>query len=108
MIQDSANRNFEFVICSRYHGIVHAYRNYVPCIALGWAVKYKELAENVEQAEYSFDITDSTCTSEIIIKKMIQLMNRIPEEREKIRRQVMRIQENDCFQCISEWINKDE
>lgn len=100
--------NFEFIVCSRYHGIVHAYRNYVPCIALGWAVKYRELAKNVDQAEYAFDITDITCTSETVIGAINKLMNHIPEEKEKIKKQVVRIQENDCFQCISDWAEGNE
>lgn len=101
-------RNFEFIICSRYHGIVHAYRNSIPCISLGWAVKYRELAENVEQSQYAFDITDVTCTNEVVIKGMIHLMQHIPEEKEKIRKRVRCIQENDCFRCISDWAKENE
>ena len=44
-------RQFKFLICSRYHGLVHAYKNIVPCIALGWAVKYFSLTENVGQKD---------------------------------------------------------
>lgn len=28
-------KQFKFLICSRYHGLVHAYRNNIPCVALG-------------------------------------------------------------------------
>ncbi len=105
---DAFIRNFEFIVCSRYHGIVHAYRNYIPCIALGWAVKYRELAENVNQAEYAFDITDTACTSEAVWKGIMTLMNQLPWEKEKIREQVARIQEKDCFQCISDWAEENE
>ena len=60
-------KKFNFLICSRFHGLVHAYKNIVPCIALGWAVKYRELAENLGQQNYIFDITDErTSDSEII------------------------------------------
>lgn len=38
---------FKYVVAARYHSIVHAYKEGIPCVAMGWAVKYKELLENV-------------------------------------------------------------
>lgn len=46
---------FDFVIASRFHSIVHAYKNCVPCIALGWAEKYQSLLSLFHQETYAFD-----------------------------------------------------
>ena len=45
----------QFLIASRYHSIVHSYKNHVPVIAIGWAIKYKELLDEFDQVDYFFD-----------------------------------------------------
>jgi len=47
---------FKYVIASRYHSVVFAYRSGVPVITLGWASKYTDLAEHFQQQDYVFDI----------------------------------------------------
>jgi polysaccharide pyruvyl transferase WcaK-like protein len=47
---------FKYVVASRYHSIVFAYRSGVPAIILGWASKYVDLAEHFQQQDYVFDI----------------------------------------------------
>ena len=54
---DEVCRQFDFLIIGRFHGVVHAYRNNIPCLLLGWAVKYLELAQLMYQSQYIFDIT---------------------------------------------------
>lgn len=49
---------FQFIIGSRYHSIVHAYKNGIPVLALGWATKYKELLQHFDQSSYLFDVRD--------------------------------------------------
>lgn len=49
-------KRFDFVIASRYHSIIHAYKEGVPCIVLGWAVKYKELLSLFGQEKFVFDV----------------------------------------------------
>lgn len=49
-------KQFDFVIASRYHSIIHAYKEGVPCIVLGWAVKYKELLSLFGQEKFVFDV----------------------------------------------------
>lgn len=49
---------FKYVVASRYHSVVFAYRSGVPAIILGWATKYLDLAAHVQQQEYVFDIRD--------------------------------------------------
>lgn len=52
---DSVCKKFKFIISSRYHSIVLAYRNRIPCIVLGWSIKYFELGKNLGQEKYIFD-----------------------------------------------------
>lgn len=46
----------EFVIASRYHSLIHAYKSGVPAIVIGWAEKYKDVMSKFEQVQYYFDI----------------------------------------------------
>ncbi len=47
---------FKYVVASRYHSIVFAYRSGVPAVILGWAAKYVDLADHFGQQDYVFDI----------------------------------------------------
>ena len=47
---------FKYVVASRYHSVVFAYRSGVPAIILGWASKYMDLAAHFQQQDYVFDI----------------------------------------------------
>ena len=49
-------RYFDFVICSRYHGCVHAYRNLIPSLIIGSTIRYRALAKLMDQEKYYFDI----------------------------------------------------
>lgn len=49
-------KKFRFVVASRFHSIVHALKNGVPCIALGWATKYMDLMKLFGQERFVFDL----------------------------------------------------
>ncbi len=49
---------FKYVVASRYHSVVFAYRSGVPAIILGWASKYTDLATHFQQQDYVFDIRE--------------------------------------------------
>jgi coenzyme F420-reducing hydrogenase beta subunit/polysaccharide pyruvyl transferase WcaK-like protein len=49
-------KQFDFIIGSRYHSIIHAYKNGIPAIAIGWAIKYEELLKDFKQEKYLFDV----------------------------------------------------
>lgn len=53
-------RKFRFVAASRFHSIVHALKNEVPCVALGWAAKYMDLMKLFGQEGYVFDLREPT------------------------------------------------
>lgn len=65
---------FDFIIASRYHSIIHAYRKYIPAVALGWEDKYNELFAKMEQADYIIDYRKEITNDLVIaiINKMIQ------------------------------------
>lgn len=50
---------FKFVVASRYHSVVFAYRTGVPAVILGWATKYTDLAALFQQQDYVFDIREA-------------------------------------------------
>lgn len=93
-------KQFAFIVCSRYHGIVHAYRNRIPCLILGWAVKYLELAKHVNQEKFVYDITKCKEESDNIIKGLNWLKEHYIEEAEIIEKYVKKIQEDNCFKAI--------
>ena len=98
-------KQFKFLVCSRYHGLVHAYRNNIPCVAMGWAVKYKRLAENLKQDRYVFDITGYVDT-EKIIDALREMMNNYDTEKKLIRERLSEIQKNNCFDAVEENIRR--
>lgn len=94
-------KQFKYIICSRFHGVVHAYRNFIPCIILGWAVKYKELAACVNQVDYCFDITnldDSQLTE--IIYRLTKMDHNYHIEGKIIEKHLKSIQKDNCFDKI--------
>ncbi|MCD7819638.1 MAG: polysaccharide pyruvyl transferase family protein [Lachnospiraceae bacterium] len=102
---DEFIKNFQFIICSRYHGIVHAYRNGVPAIVLGWAVKYKELTESVSQNQYMFDIVDGMI-EDFKVKEMVDnMLTNYSEESQIIRGRVEEIQKDNCFEVLNKYIS---
>jgi polysaccharide pyruvyl transferase WcaK-like protein len=50
---------FKYVVASRYHSVVFAYRSGVPAVILGWASKYTDLAALFQQQDYLFDIRNA-------------------------------------------------
>ena len=97
---DTLVKNFDFIICSRYHGIVHAFRNGVPAIALGWAIKYKELLHNVGQDRYEFDITSEDFDVHAVEAMLREMLARYEQESECIKAKVEKIQSENCYDAV--------
>ena len=95
-------KQFKFLVCSRYHGLVHAYKNNVPCVALGWAVKYRSLTEILGQSGYMFDITAASIDIEGILTAISHLLENYDSERRTIREKLADIQANNCFDIVEE------
>ena len=92
-------KNFYFIIASRFHAIVHAFKNNVPCIALGWATKYHELMKQFSQEQYVLDVRQMI--SEDILNAMIETMM-INRDRNSqiIEKTLSKLQERNVFDII--------
>lgn len=102
---ERAIKKFDYVIASRYHSIIHAYKEHVPCIVIGWATKYQELVANFEQDRYIFDIRKD-CTG--IVKAIDELNDQYKDETEKIACCLEKVQRNNCFDILKKYFNEIE
>jgi len=76
-------KQFDFVIASRYHSIVHAYKNCVPALVMGWAVKYFELLDDFGQLDYFFDCRNGINIKEIE-NKLDKMIHNYKTEKKRI------------------------
>jgi polysaccharide pyruvyl transferase WcaK-like protein len=92
-------KQFDYIIASRYHAIIHAYKENVPVIIIGWARKYIELAELFNQTRYVFDISDMSdkCTN-ILLEKIKYMDNNCNDEKKEIQIKIKTIKANSCFE----------
>lgn len=98
---------FEFSIGSRFHSVVHSFKVGTPCIILGWATKYKELAKLFGQENYVFDVRNNIDTS-LFIKMMNQLTSKLSEEKSKINKGLQKVESmKDPFDKAFESITQD-
>lgn len=92
-------KKFRFVVASRFHAIVHALKNGVPCVALGWAVKYTELMNLFDQGQYIFDLRHDVNPG--TIQAAITTMNQnFTAESQKIRATLPTVQVENVFDLI--------
>ncbi|AKH42541.1 polysaccharide pyruvyl transferase WcaK-like protein [Altererythrobacter atlanticus] len=77
---------FKYVVASRYHSIVFAYRSGVPAIIFGWAVKYTDLAAHFGQQDYVFDVRNPSL--EQLIKKIDEMGERHQQESQLIKQRL--------------------
>lgn len=92
-------KQMDFLIASRYHSIIHAYKNGVPVLAIGWAAKYYELLKEFNQLDYFFDIRQKIDAHTITNKLQGLLSNYIPEKGKIAQRLSVLAQEN-IFDCL--------
>lgn len=92
---------FQYLVASRFHSIVHAYKNGVPCVALGWATKYQSLLALFGQEQYVFDVRSEAGTTSLLAA--IQRMNgNYSEEALQIRQALSEVQKENVFDVLSE------
>lgn len=94
-------RQFDFIVASRFHAVVHAYREGIPAIVLGWAVKYRDLAALLGQELYVFDLTSrGQQDSELLKKRLDRMLSSYTEESTVILHKLRTVRQNNCFdQC---------
>lgn len=89
---------FDFIVASRYHSIIHAYRNNIPALVIGWADKYNELLTGFSQEQYFNDVRCCIDEKKILTNLKI-LINKHPLEKKVIEAK-MRHNEKSCFDEI--------
>jgi len=98
-------RQFDFIITSRYHSIIHAYKNGVPAIVLGWSEKYLELLKDFGQIEYIFDIQNNFDRKNflVVVNKML---DNYKLEKEKIKCKILSLKQVDVFGKVDQILKK--
>ena len=94
-------KKFKYLVASRYHSIVHAYKNNIPCIAIGWAKKYFELAEKFNQSKFFFDIRKKIEVEQLLVS-LADMEENYKKESREISLYLDEIQKNSVFDIINE------
>ena len=92
-------KKFRFLAASRFHAIVHALKNGVPCVALGWATKYRDLMTLFGQEKYVFDLRQPLETS-AVAEAVVEMAQNWQTESETIRSALPALQEYNVFDVI--------
>ena len=91
-------KKMDFIIASRYHSIIHAYKESIPAVVLGWADKYNSVLNETAQLEYLIDLNSSAKALDTV-DKMIQSYE---IESKKIQENVTKIQKTSCYDFLKE------
>lgn len=90
---------FDYIVGSRYHSVVHSYKNNVPALVIGWAVKYKELTSQFNQEKYCFDIRNNIEMTSII-DSLSKLNKKYNQESDLIKHKLKNLRKNNIFDQI--------
>ena len=90
---------FRYVIAARYHSIVHAYKANIPCITLGWAVKYYELMKLFNQEKYSISV-EKLDNKDAVIALIEDMETNLDQNKAMIKQGLTRVQNNNCFNVL--------
>lgn len=94
-------KQFLFVIVSRYHSLIHSYKNGIPALVIGWATKYSELLENFNQLDYLFDVRNEIDTNKAG-SKLYNLIQNYKLEKEKIAHKMKFLIKENIFDTLNE------
>ena len=92
-------KKFRFVVASRFHSIVHALKNGIPCVALGWATKYENLMGLFGQENYVFDLR-KPLDMDAAEKAVADMARNWQRERETICTTLPELQKENVFDRI--------
>ncbi len=90
---------FDYLIASRFHSIVHAFKKGVPCITLGWATKYHDLLSRFRQEQYMFDVR-SDLNKDAVLSAVCKLEENFDGESVVIKEMLKGIQNEDVFDFL--------
>ena len=91
-------KSFDYIIASRYHSIIHAYKNMIPSIILGWADKYHELAQTFHQDKYVFNIIGENVDINSLRAAIDEMERSWRKEKNVIESVMSRLNQNTCFE----------
>lgn len=92
-------KQFDYLVASRFHSIVHAYKNGVPCVTLGWAKKYEDLLSQFGQSRYLFDIRNAP-DAQALANAMDQMDSCHTEESKTILSRLAAVQQHNVFDVL--------
>lgn len=92
-------KRFDYLVASRFHSVVHAFKNGIPCITLGWAKKYEVLLDRFGQGEYLFDVRCDVHT-EHLLGAMDRMDQNRERESEKILARLADVQKTNVFDVL--------
>lgn len=99
--------SFDYVVASRFHSIVNAFKQYVPCLGLGWAEKYQEIFQNLGQKNYVLDMREKITCEEVLIH-LEKLNQNYLSEKAIIKNTLDSIQQSNCFDMVFETLKNKE
>ena len=91
---------FNFVVASRYHSVVHSYKESVSAVILGWAVKYRELSAEFSQDKFCFDVR-TALNEEKVLEAIRYMCDNHEIESAKISEKLISVQESNVYDYIS-------
>lgn len=72
---------FDFIVASRYHSIIHAYRQGIPALVFGWEEKYNELLSIMNQSKYMIDCRNDITDNSYVIQKLSEIIENYHSEK---------------------------
>lgn len=90
-------RKVSFIIASRYHSLIHAYKECTPAAILGWADKYEDVAGVFDQSKYVIDIKDFDAAMSVISDLCINC----DTERQRIHQSLIEVQKYNCYSFLA-------
>lgn len=98
---------FDYIVASRYHSTVIAYKKRVPVLGIGWANKYQELFKACAQEKYILDARKELNIDDLLIK-LCDMNTYFAKESGIIDSYVREIQKNNCFEEGMKFLLEEE
>ena len=92
-------QKFDYLVASRFHSIVHAYKNAIPCVILGWAKKYEDLSAQFDQRAYLFDVRKRVEANALCLA-MERINGARDKESKRIKDLLAGLQEKNVFDIL--------
>lgn len=89
---------FDYIIASRYHSIIHAYKERVPALIIGWAIKYQDLASDFHQDQFCVNVAE--LNEDEIIKRLSVLNSEFREQSAVIGEGLKAMEQHNVFDYI--------